>query len=58
MQTTKLIQGAMDYLNHPMSIKETKSIINNFLENNIPGPDCFTLNSYQTTFLTNSDGKK
>ena len=48
----------MDDLNHPMSIKETKSIINNFLENNIPGPDCFTLNSYQTTFLTNSDGKK
>lgn len=37
-----LIQGEIDYLNSPMSIKENESIINNLIEKNIQGSDCFT----------------
>lgn len=38
----KLIQGEIDYLKSPVSIKENESIMNNLIEKNIQGPDCFT----------------
>lgn len=44
----KLTQGKTDTLNRPMSIKETESIMNNFLKQKAPDPDGFTNEFDQT----------
>lgn len=42
----KLIQGEIDYLNSPMSIRESESMLYNYSEKNIPDPDSFTCEFY------------
>lgn len=40
-----LLNGGLDHLNRPLSIKEIESIMNNLLKQKAPDPDGFTVNS-------------